>query len=132
VDENGQALSNGDPTDWRSDDVWASQESELFSPSLLPLCSSLPDSMGVFAAPNPCKNVLGLGFLTPAGATWRFRIVDENFKLLKEYDWVNPMPYYNYLQVKTDDFPKDTVRVYYRVERAGCVWRGHGDVVVTQ
>jgi aminoglycoside phosphotransferase family enzyme len=74
--------------------------------------------------------VFALSFRTKSSLTWRFRIVDENFKLLKEYDWVQPPPNYNFIQFKTDDFPNDTIRVYYQVEKAGCVWRGHGDVLV--
>ncbi len=129
VDENGQALAEGDSTDWRTDDAWTTQEKALFAPNTLFQCGP-SDSVEVYQFPNPCKEVFAMGFKTQSGLTWRFRILDENFKLLKEYDWVQPAPNYNSIYFKTDDFPKDTIRVYYQVEKSGCVWRGHGDVLV--
>lgn len=131
VDETGAWTGPYDSTDWRLDDVWVAQESGLFAPSTLPLCGSLPpDSLGVFISPNPCKEVSMLGFQTPSGTTWRFRFVDENFVLIKVYDWEMAIPWYNSLAINTTGFPKDTIRVYYMVERAGCVWRGHGDILI--
>lgn len=128
VDDQGQALASPDPTDWRLDDVWTAQESALFASSTLPLCSSLPDSTLVYAAPNPCKNVFMLGlFKAPGGATWRFRIVDENFAQLMTYDAALGV---KQVAINTAGFPKDTVRVYFQLEQPGCVWRGHGDVLV--
>ena len=128
VDEQGQALATPDPTDWRLDDVWLEQEKSLFGASSLPLCTSLPDSTLVYAAPNPCRNVFMLGlFKPPSGAAWRLRIVDENFSLLQTFD--APMGVMQ-VAINAANFPKDTVRVYYQVEKLGCVWRGHGDVLV--
>ena len=129
VDENGQALAEGDPTDWRTDDSWTTQEKALFAPNTSFQCGP-SDSVEVYQSPNPCKAVFALGFKTQGGLTWRFRIVDENFKLLKEYDWFQPPPNYNLIQFKTEGFPKDTLRVYYQAEKPGCIWRGHGDVLV--
>ena len=128
VDEQGQALANPDPTDWRLDDVWTAQESALFASPALPLCGTIPDSTIVYAAPNPCKKVFILGLSkAPSGATWRFRIVDENFASLMTYDAVSGA---NQVAINAASFPKDTLRVYYQLETAGCVWRGHGDVLV--
>ncbi len=128
VDDQGQALASPDPTDWRLDDVWIAQEKGLFTGTSLPLCSSLPDSTLVYAAPNPCKNVFIFGLSkAPSGAMWRVRMVDENFALLREHD---AMLGVNQIAINTTGFPKDTVRVYYEIEKAGCVWRGHGDVLV--
>lgn len=129
VDENGQALGNADVTDWRTDDDWSASEIALFPSTTLLTCGP-SDSVQVYQFPNPCQEVFALGFRTQQGTTWRFRIVDESFHLLREYDWIGPMPNYNQIQFKTEGFPKDTVRVYYQAEKPGCLWRGHGDVLV--
>ncbi|HMX39804.1 MAG TPA: hypothetical protein PKD78_05740, partial [Saprospiraceae bacterium] len=85
VDDVGQALGSADPSDWRTDDSWEAQEKSLF-PSTALLACNLSDSVQVYQFPNPCRDVFALGFRTQSGLTWRFRIVDENFKLLREYD----------------------------------------------
>jgi hypothetical protein len=130
VDEQGQSLNNGDTTDWRFDDTWNEQENALFGFEGQTLCGASPDSSLAIVTPNPCTDRFIVNILTPYGANWHFKWVDEDFTVIHSYDFKPEQPYFNALSIKTDDFPKDTVRLYYLVERAGCVWRGHGDILV--
>jgi hypothetical protein len=131
VDASGTTLGETDTTDWRFDDVWTAKEKALFPANSLLTCLLKSDSLdGVFLQPNPCKEVFLAGFQTPFGATWHFRWVDENFKVLKKFDWENPTIGYNALLIQTDSFPKDTIRLYYEVLHGACVHRGHGDILI--
>lgn len=131
VDEIGVSLGQTDTTDWRLDDVWTDKEKALFPANTLLTCILKEDSLdGVNLYPNPCKAVFTTRFETPSGAKWHFRWVDEDFKLLKEYDWENPAPGPNYLSIQTNTFPKDTIRMYYEVLLGICIYRGHGDILI--
>ncbi len=130
VDYDGSATASSDTTDWRSDDQWVKQESDLFATSQPFLCGST-DSIEIYAAqPNPCTDRTIIHFFTGSDAVWRFRFVDENFNLLDSLDWQNPVPGYNAIIWDTDSFPKDTVRLYYQIEKQGCMLRGHGDILI--
>jgi len=131
VDENGSTLGETDTTDWRFDDVWSDKEKSLFPVNTLLSCLLKEDSLdGVYLFPNPCKEVFTAGFKTPFGTSWHFRWVDEDFKVLKEFDLVNPPPGFNYFQIQTESFPQDTIRLYYEVLLGVCIKRGHGDILV--
>lgn len=131
VDETGFPLGETDTTDWRLDDVWTDKEKALFPANTLLTCILKEDSLdGVYLFPNPCKAVFTAGFKTSSGTSWHFRWVDEDFKVLKEYDWENPEAGLNYLAIQTNGFPKDTIRMYYEVLQGVCIHRGHGDILI--
>ena len=131
VDVDGASLGETDTTDWRFDDSWVAQEKALFPPDNLPLCQEFPlDSLSVYLIPNPCKERFIAQFQTPVGTNWKFRLVDEDFNLLTEYNWDQPIKGLNALQIKTDSLPKDTVRLYYQVTYGSCAWYGHGDILI--
>jgi hypothetical protein len=67
---------------------------------------------------------------TGSNITWRFRLVDEDFNLLDSLDWHNPPVWYNSIVWEMDSFPRDTVRLYYQIEKQGCMMRGHGDILI--
>ncbi|MDX1912241.1 MAG: hypothetical protein SFV22_12175 [Saprospiraceae bacterium] len=131
TDENGQSLGQTDPTDWGWADTWTIEEKNLFNHGDLPLCPAPPsDSIGVFFMPNPCKEAFFLSFMTPTGYDWRFKFVDEAFNVLKEVEFLQATPLFNGVHVQTTSFPKDTIRVYYQIEKNGCALRGHGDILI--
>lgn len=130
IDQNGSPTAFPDTTDWRSDGHWIEQESDLFATAQPLLCSST-DSAEIYAAsPNPAKGQFIVGLFTGSNVTWRFRLVDEDFKLLDSIDWYNLNPWYNAITWNTDSFPRDTIRLYYQIEKQGCMLRGHGDILI--
>ncbi len=131
VDETGVSLGQTDTTDWRLNDVWTDKEKALFPANTLLTCILKEDSLdGVYLYPNPCKAVFAAGFRTSSGTSWHFRWVDEDFKVLKEYDWENPPAGLNTFIIQTNTFPKDTIRMYYEVLQGNCIFRGHGDILI--
>ena len=132
MDSQGFPLGMTDTLDWRLDDQWVEQEAGLFPANNLSLCAKPSDSLEAYVVfPNPCSDAIYFGFRTPVGTDWYMRIVDENFNVLKSYDWITPPPNYNSIIFKTDSLPKDTVRLYYEAIKGACIWRGHGDILIT-
>jgi len=129
TDENGQALSNADPTDWRTDDAWEQVEKDLFGSSQQSLCTG--DGEVSPGYPNPCSNLLSFRFSPTEDATGYLRVVDKNFNLLMELDSVRyEAGSVSTVQLNFSLLSADTVRLYYRIVGDNCEYRGHGDVVV--
>lgn len=130
IDDNGSPTAFPDTTDWRSDDEWLKQESDLFATSQPFMCGSTDSAQIYAASPNPCKNKFWIGFHTGTNVIWRFRLVDEDFNLLDSLDWTHPSLGYNAINWDVSSFPRDTVRLYYQIEKQGCMLRGHGDILI--
>jgi hypothetical protein len=128
TDDNGQALSNPDSTDWRVDDSWEQVEKDLFGSPGLPLCTGDGEVSPAF--PNSCSSVLGFRFVSTTNTTGYFRVVDKDFKVLLE---ANAIPFEAGAKIISLNFSEinpDTVRLYYRIVGNNCEYRGHGDVIV--
>lgn len=128
TDDNGQALSNPDTTDWRVDDSWEQVEKGLFDLPELPLCSG--DGAVSPAFPNPCGSVLSFRFISTANTTGYFRVVDKDFNVLIESDSVPFEAGPKIISLNFSTVVADTVRLYYRIVNGNCEYRGHGDVLV--
>ena len=128
TDDNGQALSNPDTTDWRVDDSWEQVEKDLFDLPELPLCND--DGVVSPAFPNPCGSVLGFRFISTANTTGYFRVVDKDFNVLVEADSVSFEAGAKTISLNFSTVNADTARLYYRIVNGSCEYRGHGDVLV--
>lgn len=128
TDDNGQALSNPDTTDWRVDDSWEQEEKGLFEFPDLPLCSGDGAVSPVY--PNPCGNVLNFRFVSSASTMGYFRVVDKDFNVLIESDSVPFEAGPKIISLNFSTVVADTVRLYYRIVNGNCEYRGHGDVLV--
>lgn len=128
TDDNGQALSNPDTTDWRVDDTWEQVEKDLFDLSELPLCSG--DGAVSPGYPNPCGNVMNFRFASTENTTGYFRVVDKDFNVLVEADTVSFEAGAKTISLNFSTINADTIRLYYRIVGGACEYRGHGDVLV--
>lgn len=129
TDFNGAALGDPDTTDWRLDDAWLPAEAALFPGANTPLCAS-PEGFTIYPAyPNPCGDVLGLGFVSQPQALWDFVLVDEKLVPLRRIESFAAATGPNSIQIDLSSFPKDTLRLYYRIRSEACVLRGHGDIL---
>ena len=128
TDDNGQALSNPDFTDWRVDDAWEQVEKDLFGSSELSLCTGDGEVSPAF--PNSCSSVLSFRFVSTTNTTGYFRVVDKGFNVLLE---ANAIPFAagaKTISLNFSEINPDTVRLYYRIVGDNCEYRGHGDVIV--
>ncbi|MBP7184365.1 MAG: hypothetical protein KBA06_02575 [Saprospiraceae bacterium] len=126
TDANGLTLEV-DSTDWRWDDIWNTRELELFHLSNQNQCAE-DESFQIVAFPNPCDNVFQLYLNKAPTDSIQLKIVDRNYNVKAEFGGFN-----NGIQFNTETFgiTNDTVRVYYKVKRAGaCSFYGHGDVII--
>lgn len=130
TDENGQAMSSPDPTDWRWDDQWTAAEIVLFPGASASLCAG-PDSLILHPAfPNPAHNALGLHFISSPRFNWDFRIVDENLQIIFNLDDYAAHAGSNNISLDVSQLSvTDTLRLYYQARSSNCVYRGHGDVI---
>lgn len=128
TDENGQAMSDPDLTDWRVNDEWIQQEKDLFDFPELPICSHNASALPAY--PNPCGNVLNFYFISTESATGYFRVVDKDFNILADIDSVPFEAGGKIVALNFSAITADTVRLYYRIVDGTCEYRGHGDVLV--
>lgn len=131
TDENGQAMSSPDTTDWRLDDEWTAAEKALFPAAPENTCAAA-DSMSLWPAyPNPAGNVLGLSLNSQAGKQWDFRLVDQDLNPVLSLDGYTATGGSNSFHLNLSSVTvKDTLRLYYQVQlNNGCTLRGHGDLI---
>ncbi len=125
TDVNGWQITL-DTTDWRTNDTWVKQESDLFKASYQSGClQSFKNE--IVAYPNPGIGFFSLQLSKLASTRVEFRLVDENFKTLISSDTLTT----NSICFDVRDFGiKDTLRLYYRFIENNCEFRGHGDILI--
>lgn len=126
VDQNGNLISRDDSTDWRFNDVWTKQESNLFTQNYTSNCTTALQQ-GITAYPNPSNGYIRLYFIKADNTKVAFRLVDENFKVLVSNDTTTAAAIA--LDI-TSLHIKDTVRLYYKFIENNCESRGHGDILI--
>ncbi len=125
TDNNGWPITF-DSTDWKTNDTWVKQESDLFSNIYQSGCNQSYINQ-IIAYPNPCYGILSLAFDKKNFTRFEMRIVDENMKTLFSSDSITT----KYIMINGMDYGiKDTVRVYYKFIENNCEFRGHGDILI--
>jgi hypothetical protein len=125
TDINGYTFSE-DTTDWTFDDDWIEKEVILFDDHDPETC--LPNNnYKIIAFPNPGNGIVAISVNMDSTSYLQIRLVDENFNKLIVNDSIDA----NNFQLDAGTFGiKDTVRLYYKMIRGGCEFRGHGDVLI--
>jgi len=115
-----------DSTDWRTDDVWLKQESDLFTQIHQSGCAQSYDNK-VHQYPNPSIGIFNLVFEKSAETRLELRLVDKSFILLYSNDSILG----NHLVFDSKVFAvKDTLRLYYKFIENNCEFMGHGDILI--
>ena len=133
----GQILSAGDPTDWKFQDSWVTQENNLFTPRNLQLCN-LDTNFKIVCYPNPCNGNFMLRLWIPNRSIFEYHLVDKNFNsIINKTDTLVPGQVLMSLNVKNDTaYNNELVRLYYKiikldsVSKPTCEYRGHGDILI--
>ena len=129
TDVNGQQLSAADPDDWTIDDEWNLTESDLFDSALQTNCTPSFDYF-ISAFPNPVPEYNN-------GAVWVYigkdsltsseiRIVDKNCNIIHSRN----NEFAHNIVFNLTGHEGDTLRLYYKLIKDGCEYRGHGDIEV--
>lgn len=132
TDENGISLGPADSTDWQLDDVWTPTEQQLFSGQTAVVClSGSGESIGP-AFPNPASDQFRLELKNFGEAWLSMRLVDEQLEPRGQWDslQLGTTGTHNLAIDLSNIDIRDTVRLYYLIEKALCVYRGHGDIIV--
>lgn len=130
-DINADPIAPPDPTDWRTDDQWTAQEEALFSAKstkrTAKITSIISKDSALQAYPNPSLGSFAIEISgLDEGSLVAYRIVDRNYTVLQREDSASPT---KFLINKADlGITEDTVRVYYKIDTHGSVYRGHGDI----
>ena len=134
TDENGQAIGGGDATDWKLEDTWDERILTFFNQEERNLCGDASEYQAFSAYPNPATTQIALAYVLKDSADLEVRIVDRNYRLLREVDAKNVFaPGFNTSFVRLDDLNiTDTVRFYYKIIGKNCELRGHGDVIIAE
>ena len=125
TDVNGWPITI-DTTDWKTNDTWVKQESELFTNVYQSNCTQAYANE-IAQYPNPCSGIFSLSFNKLATTRLELRLVDKSFNALYSNDSV----WGNALMFDAGVFGiKDTLRLYYKFIEGNCEFRGHGDILV--
>lgn len=125
TDINGWPVST-DTSDWRTDDTWLKQESDLFSNIYQSSCTQTYANT-IRQYPNPCIGFFSLSFEKQESTRLELRLVDKSFNPLYSNDSILG----NAVQFDASKFGiKDTIRLYYKFIQNNCEFRGHGDILV--
>lgn len=127
VDINGQLISE-DKSDWTFQESWNSRETALFVEAKQPCVAN--NNSYIIAYPNPCKDAFAIRLENPLRYIVSYRIVDNNFNVLRHQDSVSA----NNLYFDIDDLKvtNGMVRVYYKFSGQECELKGHGDIQIGQ
>jgi hypothetical protein len=125
TDFNGWTISI-DTTDWKMNDTWVKQESDLFTAIHQSNCVQAYANQ-IIQYPNPCNGIFTLSFLKLESTRLELRLVDKNFNPLFSNDSV----WGNTVRFDASVFGiKDTLRLYYKFIENNCEFRGHGDILI--
>ena len=121
-DASGAIMGTADSNDWNFNDQWQAQESALFNTTYTSNCPA--GAYSAYAYPNPCSDVFYLRFNGDSSTRIDIRIVDKNFTVLLSKDSVTN----GLIAVNSASYPSGISRVYYKMIKNGCEFRGHGDI----
>jgi len=125
TDANGWVITN-DTTDWRMNDTWLKQESDLFAANYNSGCLQNYKNE-IVAYPNPAGAKFNLVFNKLESTRLELRLVDKNFNPLYSNDSI----WGNEIQLDASVYGiKDTIRLYYKFIENNCEFRGHGDILI--
>lgn len=121
----GDIITN-DATDWKANDTWVKQESDLFTSSYQTTCNP-SHNYKIIAFPNPGNGIFFLFIDKTPSTRVALRLVDENFKVLISNDSITQTN----IAFDAQRFGiKDTVRLYYMFIENNCEFKGHGDILI--
>ncbi len=120
-------LISEDVTDWRYEDSWTSLEHSLFNDIQKPLCPvEEAPQWDLIAYPNPITTgYMSIELLD--NTRFSYRLVDNEFNVIRAHDSIHT----NIIHFAFDrlNIYNDTLRMYYKISRDNCEWRGHGDIL---